>query len=397
MSSAAADSSIRTEDDGDRRRTIVTSARTQAAARELGRERLGCGAAGARPAGAGARAHFSSKGCACWSRSRSRRPRRGADERRRRQRPRARQALSQVAGERRRRRSPSRSQAGRGLRPARAQRGREDDHGRHADHACRPTAGTAEVGGVDVSRDPVAARSRLAVVPQRSNLDRALSIRETCSFTPPTTVFRRASAAPGRRAARAVRPARARRQQAGLHLRRPGAADHDRAGADARAGGAVPRRAVDRPRPCRPPVRLGPPARAEGARRDARPDDARHERGRRARRPGRDHGPRQAPRDRHAGGARARRCPASTTLDLHTSAPDGRPLDDAARRVATRCPASRASTATATARRAAPEALRLGRRRRSSSGRRRRSSPSAASISPTSPSGARASRTSSSA
>ncbi len=46
----------------------------------------------------------------------------------------------------------------------------------------RPTGGSASVGGVDVMRDPVLARSRLAVVPQRSNLDRALSIRDNLLF-----------------------------------------------------------------------------------------------------------------------------------------------------------------------------------------------------------------------
>jgi len=46
----------------------------------------------------------------------------------------------------------------------------------------RPTGGTAEVVGVDVVRDPVRARSALAVVPQRSNLDRALSIRANLVF-----------------------------------------------------------------------------------------------------------------------------------------------------------------------------------------------------------------------
>jgi ABC-2 type transport system ATP-binding protein len=46
----------------------------------------------------------------------------------------------------------------------------------------RPTAGEARVAGVDLRRDPVTARSRLAVVPQRSNLDRALSIRDNLVF-----------------------------------------------------------------------------------------------------------------------------------------------------------------------------------------------------------------------
>jgi ABC-2 type transport system ATP-binding protein len=46
----------------------------------------------------------------------------------------------------------------------------------------RPTSGLGEVCGVDVVRDPVRARSALAVIPQRSNLDRALSIRDNLVF-----------------------------------------------------------------------------------------------------------------------------------------------------------------------------------------------------------------------
>jgi ABC-2 type transport system ATP-binding protein len=46
----------------------------------------------------------------------------------------------------------------------------------------RPTAGRAVVGGVEVAADPVRARSMLAVVPQRSNLDRAISIRRNLTF-----------------------------------------------------------------------------------------------------------------------------------------------------------------------------------------------------------------------
>ncbi|MBV9047781.1 MAG: ABC transporter ATP-binding protein [Solirubrobacterales bacterium] len=46
----------------------------------------------------------------------------------------------------------------------------------------RPTAGRATVGGVDVASDPVRARGRLAVVPQRSNLDRSISIRRNLTF-----------------------------------------------------------------------------------------------------------------------------------------------------------------------------------------------------------------------
>jgi ABC-2 type transport system ATP-binding protein len=46
----------------------------------------------------------------------------------------------------------------------------------------RPTSGRACVGGVDVVRNPVGARAQAAVVPQRSNLDRAISIRDNLIF-----------------------------------------------------------------------------------------------------------------------------------------------------------------------------------------------------------------------
>jgi ABC-2 type transport system ATP-binding protein len=46
----------------------------------------------------------------------------------------------------------------------------------------RPTSGRAMVGGVDVVSDPVRARGALAVVPQRSNLDRSISIRRNLIF-----------------------------------------------------------------------------------------------------------------------------------------------------------------------------------------------------------------------
>jgi ABC-2 type transport system ATP-binding protein len=46
----------------------------------------------------------------------------------------------------------------------------------------RPTAGAARIGGVDVVRDAVRARAQLAVVPQQSNLDRSISIRDNLIF-----------------------------------------------------------------------------------------------------------------------------------------------------------------------------------------------------------------------
>ena len=46
----------------------------------------------------------------------------------------------------------------------------------------RPTSGEAKAGGVDVVSNPVGARARLAVVPQRSNLDRSISVRRNLTF-----------------------------------------------------------------------------------------------------------------------------------------------------------------------------------------------------------------------
>ncbi|BCJ68028.1 ABC transporter ATP-binding protein [Polymorphospora rubra] len=46
----------------------------------------------------------------------------------------------------------------------------------------RATGGQALVGGVDVGRDPVAARAQLAVVPQHNNLDRALTPRQNLVY-----------------------------------------------------------------------------------------------------------------------------------------------------------------------------------------------------------------------
>lgn len=45
-----------------------------------------------------------------------------------------------------------------------------------------PTSGRALVGGIDVLREPGAARQLLAVVPQRNNLDRSLNIRQNLLF-----------------------------------------------------------------------------------------------------------------------------------------------------------------------------------------------------------------------
>jgi ABC-2 type transport system ATP-binding protein len=46
----------------------------------------------------------------------------------------------------------------------------------------RPDSGIARVAGVDVAADPVGARRRLGVVPQRNNLDRSLSVQQNLLF-----------------------------------------------------------------------------------------------------------------------------------------------------------------------------------------------------------------------
>ena len=67
----------------------------------------------------------------------------------------------------------------------------------------RPTAGRVRVAGVDVAADPVQARSRLSVVPQRSNLDRALTARQNLVFHAAYHgVAQRRAQPAGRRAAR---------------------------------------------------------------------------------------------------------------------------------------------------------------------------------------------------
>ncbi len=55
-----------------------------------------------------------------------------------------------------------------------------------------PTGGEASVDGVDVTRDPVAVKQRIAVVPQRPNLDRALTAMENLTFHAAYFGYRRA-------------------------------------------------------------------------------------------------------------------------------------------------------------------------------------------------------------
>ncbi|MBV9499569.1 MAG: ATP-binding cassette domain-containing protein [Acidobacteriaceae bacterium] len=45
-----------------------------------------------------------------------------------------------------------------------------------------PTGGSAAIMGTEVARDPIAVKQRIAVVPQQSNLDRSLRVREILTF-----------------------------------------------------------------------------------------------------------------------------------------------------------------------------------------------------------------------
>jgi ABC-2 type transport system ATP-binding protein len=45
-----------------------------------------------------------------------------------------------------------------------------------------PTEGSASISGIDVARNPIDIKQRIAVVPQQSNLDRSLKVREILTF-----------------------------------------------------------------------------------------------------------------------------------------------------------------------------------------------------------------------
>ena len=45
-----------------------------------------------------------------------------------------------------------------------------------------PTSGTAAIAGINVAQDPIGVKQRIAVVPQQSNLDRSLRVREILTF-----------------------------------------------------------------------------------------------------------------------------------------------------------------------------------------------------------------------
>lgn len=48
--------------------------------------------------------------------------------------------------------------------------------------AILPTEGSASIMGINVASDPIGVKQRIAVVPQQSNLDRSLKVREILTF-----------------------------------------------------------------------------------------------------------------------------------------------------------------------------------------------------------------------
>ena len=141
----------------------------------------------------------------------------------------------------------------------------------------------------------------LAVVPQRSNLDRSLSIRRNLTFH---------AAYHGVPAAEASARADELLEQFGLRERGDVKPDLFSGGQSQRV--MIARALMHEPQVLfldEPTTGLDPAARLfvwdrlrelRAARRDVVPDDPRHARGGAARRPRRDHGPRQAARARHA-------------------------------------------------------------------------------------------------
>ena len=153
-------------------------------------------------------------------------------------------------------------------------------HRRHAaDHGHGPGDGR--------SADPRTARRRAPAGHPRHGAD---GPREPHHLRPLLRAHPGRGRQAGRRTAR-LRPAhRTRRRPGRAAVRRHEAAPDDRPIAHQRADDPAPRRAHDRPRPTGPAPALGPAVPAQAARRDPRPDDPLHGRGRAAVRPARGHG-----------------------------------------------------------------------------------------------------------
>ena len=160
----------------------------------------------------------------------------------------------------------------------------------------RPDAGTAEVAGCDVLKDPVGVRARIGLSGQYAAVDEHLTAYENLVMIGRLYHLGQGAVAGARpRAAREVRPDRVRRPARQDLLRRSAAPARPGRRARRRAAGAGARRADDRPRRPQPAADVGRHPRAGGGRRHPAADDAVPRGGRP---PGRQH-PRDRPRPRH--------------------------------------------------------------------------------------------------
>ena len=204
--------------------------------------------------------------------------------------PRPDQAVRRVH---RRRRHRLRRRARRGVRLPRPERRRQDlddadDRLRLAGHrrrAAGPRAWTRRRDGPQI-------RARLGVVPQQDTLDTELTVRENLVIY--GRYFDLSRAEDARRRADELLEFVQLTERANDQVE-PLSGGMKRRLTIARClinepDAAAPRRADDRPRPAGPPPALGPPLPAQAARRDARPHDPLHGRGRAAVRPARRHG-----------------------------------------------------------------------------------------------------------
>ena len=154
------------------------------------------------------------------------------------------------------------------------------------------TAGTLDASSAWTRRrDGPRIRARLGVVPQQDTLDTELTVRENLLIY--GRYFGLAGPRSRRRADELLEFAQL-TERANDQVE-PLSGGMKRRLTIARSlinepDAAAPRRADDRPRPAGAPPAVGPPVPAEAARRDARPDDPLHGRGRAAVRPARRHG-----------------------------------------------------------------------------------------------------------
>ena len=141
------------------------------------------------------------------------------------------------------------------LRPARAQRRRQDHHGPHPVHAHQPpTRARPGSPGSTSGREPDGVRRSIGVTGQFSAIDELLTGRENLRLMADLAHLpAREARRPGRRAAGPVRPDRRRRPARRDVLRRHEAPARPRHDAGEPPAADLPRRTDHRARPAQPP------------------------------------------------------------------------------------------------------------------------------------------------